>query len=150
MITDAAHLPFPDGWASEILAIHSLEYVHPCELLPTLREWRRVLAAGDRAQVHVPNTTQLMPAFVEGRVEDKWRIMGALLGTYCGPQVRGPHELDAPADHQVLFDADVLRWALVEAGFQDVADVSESVTDRHTEGWAEIVPRFSLVMEACR
>src|SRR4051812_3495022 len=51
----AWELPFPDAWAKEILAIHSLEHVHPSKLLSTLREWHRVLAPEGFVRVHVPN-----------------------------------------------------------------------------------------------
>ncbi len=39
---------------------------------------------------------------------------------------------------------------LLRAGFDHVDDVSEAVTDRHTEGWREsdLVDRVSLVVRA--
>jgi SAM-dependent methyltransferase len=146
----AWQLPFPDGFAEEIVAIHSLEHVHPRLLVPTLREWRRVLAPRGRVRVHVPNTTELMASFQESPVEHKWRIMGALLGMYCGPQVSRPEDLEATSDHQLLLDAEVLAWAFERAGFEDVVDLTETVTDRHTESWRDVVPHFSLVVGAVK
>jgi len=143
-------LPFPDDFAHEIVAVHSLEHVHPRLLLPTLREWRRVLAPGGRVQVHVPNATELMASFRESPVEQKWRIMGALLGMYCGPQVARPEDLETGSDHQLLLDAELLAWAFERAGFEGVEDLTETVTDRHTEGWREVVPHFSLVVAAVK
>jgi SAM-dependent methyltransferase len=143
-------LPFPDGWATEILAIHSLEHVHPRMLLRTLREWHRVLAPGGRVQVHVPNTPELVASFLESPVEGKWRAMGALLGMYSHPYVRGPGDLETPSDHQVIFDWELLSWALESAGFGNVANLTERVSDKHTEGWRDVVPHFSLVAEAVK
>ena len=141
-------LPLPAGWATEVVAVHALEHVEPPRLVPTLVEWRRVLASGGRVQVHVPNGPALFAAFVDGPVEDKWPIIGSLLGMYCGPQSRDPRELEMRSDHQIIFDEPLLRWALEEAGFVDVRDLTGTVTDRHTEGWRDRVPQYSLIVEA--
>jgi SAM-dependent methyltransferase len=146
----AWRLPFPDDWADEIVAVHSLEHVHPRMFVPTLVEWRRVLAPGGRVQVHVPNGPELMASFLESPVEQKWRIMGALLGMFSGPEVVRPEELEVRSDHQLLFDKDVLEWAFADAGFIDFVDLTDQVSDRHTESWSEVVPRFSLVAQAVK
>jgi SAM-dependent methyltransferase len=143
-------LPFPDAWASEILAIHSLEHVHPRKLLPTLREWHRVLAPGGAVQVHVPNTGELVRSFLESPVHDKWRTMGAMLGMYCDPGVRAPDHLVVPSDHQLMFDWDLLAWSLEQAGFREVSDLTGAVMDKHTRDWREVVPHFSLVARAVK
>jgi SAM-dependent methyltransferase len=146
----AWQLPFSDDFAQEIVAIHSLEHVHPRLLVPTLREWRRVLAPGGRVRVHVPNAPELMASFQESPVERKWSIMGALLGMYCGPHVARPEDFETGADHQLLLDVDVLAWAFGRAGFEDVVDRTGEVRDRHTESWSDVVPHFSLVVEAVK
>ena len=146
----AWRLPFPDEFAEEIVAVHSLEHVHPRRLVPTLREWRRVLAPGGRAQVHVPNTTELMHSFERSPVEQKWRIMGAVLGMYSGPDIARPEDLDAQSDHQLRLDAELLFWAFESAGFEGMEDLTETVSDRHTEGWSDVVPHFSLVVAAVK
>lgn len=146
----AWRLPFDDGWAREIVAVHSLEHVHPGMLLPTLREWHRLLEPGGEVRVHVPNAPQLLESFRDSPVDEKWRTMGALLGMYSHPGVRSPEELEVPADHQLMFDPDLLRWALESAGFREVTDLTDEVRDKHTEAWREVVPRFSLVARARR
>jgi SAM-dependent methyltransferase len=146
----AWRLPFPDDFAEEIVAVHSLEHVHPRLLVPTLREWRRVLSPGGRVRVHVPNTPELMAAFLEGPVDRRWSIMGALLGMYCGPEVRDPADLEVPSDHQLLLDAELLAWAFERAGFEDFADLTTGTADRHTQSWKDVVPHYSLVAEAVK
>jgi SAM-dependent methyltransferase len=147
-LAPAWSLPFEDDFADEILAIHSLEHVHPRRLLQTLREWRRVLAPDGHARVHVPNGPELMTAFTASDVEAKWGLMGSLLGMYCGPETHGPEDLTVRSDHQLILDFDLLRWAFSEAGFADVRDVTQSTTDRHIEAWHEVVPHYSLVVVA--
>lgn len=149
-LAGAGSLPFESSWASEIVAVHSLEHIPARELVPTLKEWHRVLAPGGRARVHVPNTPELMQAWLDAAVDDKWKLMGALLGMYPNPGTRGPAQLVMPADHQVLFDFDLLSWALTEAGFSQVSDLTTEVVDRHTEAWRGIVPHCSLVAEAVK
>lgn len=143
-------LPFPDGWAEEIVAVHSLEHVYPPMLVPTLKEWRRVLAPGGRVRVHVPNTEELFTSFLASPVEEKWRTMGAMLGMYCHPGVLTPEGLEVPSDHQLMFDWDMLRWALAEGGFEQISDLTGQVSDGHTDGWREVVPHFSIIAEATK
>jgi predicted SAM-dependent methyltransferase len=146
----AWQLPFADGYADEIVAIHSLEHVHPSMLVPTLEEWHRVLRPGGKARVHVPNTAALMRAYIDGPPERRWSIMGAMLGMYSSADVHGPADLEARSDHQLMLDADLLAWAFEQAGFEHFNDLTEATTDRHTEAWKEVVSHFSLVAEAVR
>lgn len=143
-------LPFPDAWATEILAIHSLEHVHPRMLVPTLREWHRVLAPNGRVQIHVPNTEELTASFLASPVEDKWRVMGALLGMYSHAGVHSAEELEVDSDHQITFDWPLLCWALESAGFQDIVDRTGEVSDTHTELWTDAVAHFSLIAQASK
>jgi SAM-dependent methyltransferase len=144
----AWELPFPDDWADEILSIHTLEHIHPRLLQRTLREWHRVLRPGGAVRVHVPNSPALMEAYLSAEDDaHRWMLSGALLGMYGSPAIRGPEDIPSDADHQILFDRPLLFTALQHAGFVDLADLTEIVTDRHTEGWREVVDRCSLVAE---
>jgi predicted SAM-dependent methyltransferase len=147
-IAPAWRLPVPDGFASEIVAVHALEHVEPARLADTLEEWHRVLAPGGRVEVHVPNGAALMEAFVNRPVPEKWPIMGSILGMYCSPDVRDPRGLTTRSDHQLIFDAPLLRWALESAGFAAVRDLTAVMEDRHTAAWRPLVPDYSLIAEA--
>ena len=46
------------------------------------------------------------------RSSEKWPIMGSILGMYCSPDVRDPRGLELRSDHQLIFDAPLLQWAL--------------------------------------
>jgi SAM-dependent methyltransferase len=147
-VAAAWDLPLPDGWASEIVAIHALEHVEPGRLLETLSEWRRVLKPNGRVEIHVPNGPALMEAFVARPVEQKWPIMGSILGMYCSPDVRDPHELKRRSDHQLIFDVPLLHWALGAAGFNAVRDLTGELRDRHSAPWEPLVMDYSLIAEA--
>lgn len=150
-IASAWQLPFADGWAVEIRAIHVLEHVPPPRLLGTLGEWHRVLAPGGRVTIHVPNTAGIARAYERVGLPEKWAVMGAMLGMYADPQeTRSPEALTAPADHQLLFDWGLLSWSLQEAGFEGLRDLTGQVEDRHTAGWRELVPHISLVATAVK
>ena len=143
-------LPLPDAWASEVLAIHILEHVPPPRLVSTLAEWLRVLRPGGRVQVHVPNGPVLMEALMTRPLAEKWPLMGSLLGMYCGPRDRDPSRLDRRSDHQIIFDHEILRWALDAAGFTDIEDLTGIATDRHVVGWRHEVQDYSLIASARR
>ncbi len=147
-LAPAWKLPLPDGWASEIVAVHALEHVEPPHLVETLEEWRRVLAPGGGVRVHVPNGPALMEEFVARPVREKWPLMGSILGMYCSPDVRDPRGLGIRADHQLIFDLPLLRWALESAGFEGVRDLTGKLEDRHSVPWRGLVPDYSLIAEA--
>jgi SAM-dependent methyltransferase len=147
-VAPAWKLPVADGFASEIVAVHALEHVEPARLVQTLEEWHRVLAPGGRVEVHVPNGATLMQSFLTRPVPEKWPIMGSILGMYCSPDVRDPRGLTTRSDHQLIFDAPLLRWALESAGFAAVRDLTGVMEDRHTAAWRSLVPDYSLIAEA--
>lgn len=146
-LAPAWRLPFSKDWADEIVAVHALEHVHPQMLLPTLTEWIRVLRPGGLVRIHVPNSSQIMERFISASLPEKWALMGGLLGMYVGPDCVAPEGIPSPSDHQVLFDAEVMRWCLEEVGFHSVTNISEEVSDFHTEAWQPLVRRYSLIFE---
>lgn len=144
-------LPFPDGSVTEILAVHCLEHVPPGKLRTTLREWRRVLAPGGFAEVHVPNAPAVLRAFETAPVRQKWALTNGLLGAYLPAQELDPDDFDDDAnkpDHRSLFDLPLLESLLHDAGFAKVTDLTGVVTDRHSEAWAPYVADYSLVVRA--
>lgn len=144
-------LPFASGTVAEILAVHCLEHVPPGRLRATLREWRRVLAPGGHAEVHVPNAPAVFAAFGGASFREKWALANGLLGTYLPAQELDPDDFDDERnrpDHRALFDLPLLATLLRDAGFATVTDLTGVVTDRHDEAWAPFVDGYSLVVRA--
>ena len=142
----------------ELLAVHVLEHIHPKSIHRTLTEWRRVLAPGGFAEIHVPDASTILPAYLAAPIEQKWDLLVAIFGTTSdplapkrGPGSRGRNATQAVLDHHnVIYDFELLRHVLLQAGFDRVDDVSDQVTDRHNETWREsdLVSRISLVVRA--
>jgi SAM-dependent methyltransferase len=151
-------LPFADASVAELLAVHVLEHVHPGSIHRTLREWRRILAPGGYAEIHVPDASTILPAYLHAPTDRKWELLVPIFGTTSDPLAprRGPGSVGRkPAvalrdHHNIIYDFDLLRHVLLRAGFDRVDDVSETVTDRHTETWldSDLVSRLSLVVRA--
>jgi hypothetical protein len=151
VLTNGVALPFADGWAEEILAIHMLEHVSPPRIRAVLAEWRRVLAAGGRLEVHVPNGAVLAEALRRrGDSKGVWAIQGAVFGYGCGPSERSPEALRGTPDHRVLWTYPLIAAALVDAGFEDVRDVSSNRSCHHAEYWQGELPGLCLEVVASR
>lgn len=52
---DVLALPFEDGYADEVMAIHLLEHLYRWDAPAALREWRRVLKPGGRLILELPD-----------------------------------------------------------------------------------------------
>ena len=151
-------LPFADAAVQELLAVHVLEHVHPGSIHRTLQEWRRVVAPGGFAEIHVPDASTVLPAYVAAPSDKKWELLVPIFGTTTDPLAprRGPGSAGRPPrqalldHHNVIYDFDLLRYVLLRAGFERVDDVSDSATDRHNETWqaSELVSRISLAVRA--
>lgn len=149
-LAHAWQLPFADGSVQELLAIHVLEHVHPTSIDRTLGEWRRVVAPGGYAEIHVPDAATVFPAFLSSTNEKKWDLLIPIYGTTGDPTARRRGVAPDLERHHIIYDFDLLRQVLLRSGFEHVDDVSQVVTDRHNEGWrqSELVDRVSLVVRA--
>ena len=48
-------LPYKDASVDEILSVHSLEHISKYDVIPTLREWKRVLKVGGKLDIVTPD-----------------------------------------------------------------------------------------------
>ncbi|MGH9125503.1 MAG: class I SAM-dependent methyltransferase [Acidimicrobiales bacterium] len=151
-------MPFPDASVQELLAVHVLEHIHPGSIHRTLKEWCRILAPGGFAEIHVPDASTILPAYVAAPNDKKWELLVPIFGTTTDPLAprRGPGSAGRPPrqalldHHNVIYDFDLLRFVLLRAGFDRVENVSDTVTDRHNQTWqaSELVSRISLAVRA--
>jgi predicted SAM-dependent methyltransferase len=107
VVADVRDLSFwAAGEVDAIYACHVLEHIPRPELLPTLREWRRVLKTGGILRVSVPDFDAI------ARLRTKERMpMQRLIGLLHGRQ-------DEPWNtHYLSYDWDLLAHYLTEVGF---------------------------------
>jgi hypothetical protein len=151
VLSKGVSLPFGDGWAEEILAIHMLEHVPPPRIKDVLAEWYRVLTSGGRLEIHVPNGAVLADALQErGGSDAVWAVQGAVFGYGCGPTERTPAALTGVPDHRILWTFPLLAASLSSAGFGDVRDVSSDRGCHHAEYWQEELGALCLEVVATR
>jgi SAM-dependent methyltransferase len=150
-VAPAWDLPFQSGSVQEILAVHVFEHIHPGRVPQTLREWRRVLTPSGTVRIHVPNASQLLPAFLAADPHKKWALISAILGMYGSAEISSPEDLDPgrqPPDHKAIYDYSLLEDVILSAGFAEVRELTGQVIDRHVEAWSDLVAQCSLVVEA--
>jgi predicted SAM-dependent methyltransferase len=130
VVAEVGALPYDDNSASIIYACHVLEHVPRPDVLPVLREWRRVLRPGGMLYVAVPDFKALASLYLEDNTP-LWRIIGPVMGRQ-----------DYPGNtHRVVFDYDYLAWHLTEAGFHSVCELAGGMgweKDWDDYSWAEI------------
>lgn len=150
LLADGVHVPLPDGWADEILAVHMLEHVPPAQVPRALREWYRLLRPGGVVRIHTPNATALAKVLAEPEETQRyWAAMSAVYGYGSAPQdCRGPESLSAVPDHKVLFSLPILARLLRETGFTDIRDLTGSCGCYHAAAWEPYVPGLCLSVEA--
>lgn len=110
---------FADGTFEEIYASHVLEHFdYATTLVPTLREWWRVLAPGGRLFVSVPDIDVLARFFIDKQSFDarqRYEIMRMIFGGHD----------DRYDYHQVGLNEELLDAYLHEAGFVNFRRVAE-------------------------
>ena len=107
---------FEDGTFDELYASHVLEHFeYRFDLLPTLKEWRRVLKDGGRSYVSVPDLRTLCQMSVDDSLtpHEKFHVMRMMFGGHA----------DENDFHLVGLDAVFLGNFLEQAGFDDIRKV---------------------------
>jgi predicted SAM-dependent methyltransferase len=102
---DLRNLPFEDCTVDEIYASHVLEHFGRHEFLGVLKEWNRVLKAGGRIYVAVPDIDSAISYYL------KHGDLKPLYGLIWGGQK------DEYDHHKFGFTASTLTDYLIEAGF---------------------------------
>lgn len=108
---------FPDNTFSALYASHVLEHFDfKRELLPVLKEWRRVLAPGGTIYISVPDLEVLARLFLSRdrlNIQDRLFVMAMIFGAH----------VDEHDFHFTGFDQDFLMGFLHEAGFVNMRRV---------------------------
>lgn len=153
ILAPAHRLPFPDGWADELLSIHMIEHAPPSRLRAILREWARVLGPGGVLRIHTPNGRALAAVLASADLERSryWAVQNALFGYWLAPQdCRQPEDLGGRGDHRLALPFPVLADLLAEAGFGGIRDATGEAPCYHLTEWEPYVPGMCLEVEATR
>ena len=119
-------LSLDDGAVEEIHSSHALEHQAQARVLPTLREWLRVLRPGGRLDLKVPDLRWACRHWLENPT------LGWQMATIFGTQEH-PGEF-----HKAGFSPEILAAYLEEAGFE--IESSEIVWD-HAQDTIHMIAR---------
>lgn len=65
-------LPFDDNSIDEIFTSHALEHIAKAEIIPTLKEWYRVLKPGGKVTIRVPDLEWCVRHWLQHQNDTGW------------------------------------------------------------------------------
>jgi len=111
----ANNLPFSDGVAREVLAIHVVEHVYSWEVPALLAEWARVLRPGGSLILEMPDLLLAARNLAEGLKLGKHPDQAHMWAIYGDDTLRDPWMM-----HKSGWYFDRLRPLVEQAGFDNV------------------------------
>lgn len=102
-------LPFPDESVDYLYSSHLLEHLFKDDAAKLLRQAYRVLKEGGRIRICVPDLEHAISLYEEG---NKQKAL-----SFFFPESKS---IDCVSRHKYMYDFDLLRSLLVEAGFNDI------------------------------
>ena len=148
-------LPLADGSVARILAEHVIEHIDFRNDVPLVfRDWIRVLQPGGVARVIVPDAKRYLQAYVS---EDPnyWLALGwdlkRMPDDIYTPMHIVNHMFRQDGEHLFAYDFETMEWALRQAGFSKVEQVSyKSSRDPLLAIDQDNHARYSLYVEAVK
>lgn len=115
MISDVRKIALPDACATDIVAIHLWEHLYRWECEAVIAEWRRLLLAGGKLAMEMPDLLKFCRNILNGRQGRHPEQMGmwAMYGD--------PRTCDPLMTHKWGWTFATLAPFLVEHGFRDIA-----------------------------
>lgn len=127
IVATANKLPFEDGEAEELMAIHLLEHLVPWEVPETLAEWFRVLKPGGRLILEMPDIVKCCQNLIDGVMRGgKHPDQLSYWGIYGDPRLKDVFML-----HRFGWAFKTLEPLVQEAGF---IKIKEKETEFHPAG----------------
>ena len=128
-ITDLSQ--FPDDTIDLIYASHVVEYFDRDEVLPLLKEWKRILKPGAILRVAVPNFELLASLYLENKIS-----LSEILGPLYGKMAMGNDKIY----HKTTYDYVSLEKVLKDSGYGDIKmydwrEVEHGNHDDHSQAY---------------
>ena len=121
---DVIDLPFPDGYADEVLSSHVIEHFDFHEGMKALKEWHRILKDGGKLVVECPNLLALCEIFIKADEAERVSMYPQFFGS---PWIPGHL-------HKFVYTPAQMYWTLESLGFKDIRQVLPqfywNITDR--------------------
>ncbi len=123
--------PFSDNAFTHVVCQHLIEHFElESELLPILRELRRVCSQGAELWMSTPDLEIMCANYMTDKGKSvKDYMVGRGYGL-CGPEVPAQQYINlmfhALGHHRNLLDFELLKWALEETGWHDITRVREA------------------------
>ena len=126
----ARRLPWPSDSFDTLVSQHVIEHLELfSELMPLLREFRRILKPGGSIWLSCPDMERVCRAYADGELaqllddrqsRDDYSLQGAPVSQLVNDLF---HQY---GEHKNLYDLDLLRWALEQTGFTEVGRIAEA------------------------
>ncbi|MBA3865309.1 MAG: methyltransferase domain-containing protein [Solirubrobacterales bacterium] len=126
----ARQLPWTSSSFDTLVSQHVIEHLELfSELMPLLREFRRIIEPGGSVWLSCPDMERVCRAYADGQLQellddrqsrDDYSIQGAPVSQLVNDLF---HQY---GEHKNLYDLDLLRWALEETGFTEVRRIAEA------------------------
>jgi predicted SAM-dependent methyltransferase len=120
-------VPLPDGCADALYSSHALEHVRKAQVIPCLREWRRLAGPGAALTLRVPDLAWCVRNWLATGGGNGWE-----LDTIFGSQEHAGNV------HRTGFTLPMLRFYLQQAGW---IVTSERLIASHGQPTIEVVCR---------
>lgn len=120
-------VPLPDACADELYSSHALEHVMKAQVIPTLKEWRRLARPGATLTLRIPDLAWCVRNWIASGMGNGWE-----LDTIFGSQ---EHEGNC---HRTGFTLPMILFYLKQAGWEPIG---QRLIESHGQPTIEVVSR---------
>lgn len=117
VVSDLAHLPFPENYADVLVAVHVLEHFHEWEAPNVVQEWQRVLKPGGLLVLELPSMDKIVAYLMDcvKSQDGKINMQRSWWGMYGDPRYHDPVMV-----HKWGYTKAMLRTLLQSVGMVDI------------------------------
>ncbi len=113
VVCDIRELPFDDGFADEVLAVHVLEHFYIWEAEDVVNEWVRVLKPGGKLVIEVPCLDKIINHFIKFKGSPPINL--GMWGLYGDPSYQ-----DERMCHRWAYSISQLQALLNQVGLKNI------------------------------